>query len=305
MAQFIHSLMGSVIASIISQTICHPLDTCKARIQGPEGNLFWNTPQAFSKIFREEGFRGLYRGFGAILVGGTPGYVLFLTSYEGCKDYLLSNPNWSKHETAVHLLSGVIAEAICCILFVPVDVVKERLQVQRPFQGTVKNAHVYSGSYDGLRQILRDQGIRGLYKGYGATMVSYGPYSALYFALYEKMKDISSQLSGCSKDDLSGQYLLGSASFAASIAAWATNPLDLAKLRLQVQRERSKPLKSTLHYKNFNYTGTFDAISKIYRSEGIRGLYKGSCARMAFEAPNMALGISLFDVFKRLFSSMN
>ncbi len=60
---------------------------------------------------------------------------------------------------------------------------KERLQVQslgQPYQ--------YKGSIDGFRTILNQEGLRGLYKGYFATLASYGPFSALYFSIYEKAR---------------------------------------------------------------------------------------------------------------------
>lgn len=69
-----------------------------------------------------------------------------------------------------------------CAIFLPVDVVKERLQVQ-----DLQRDYKYDGSLDAFRTIWREEGLRGLYKGYGATIYSFGPFSAVYFALYEKV----------------------------------------------------------------------------------------------------------------------
>jgi hypothetical protein len=38
-----------------------------------------------------------------------------------------------------------------------------------------------------MRTIMRQEGYRGLYKGYFATLFSYGPFSAIYFAWYEEV----------------------------------------------------------------------------------------------------------------------
>ena len=77
-------------------------------------------------------------------------------------------------------------------MFVPVDVVKERLQVQvsasSSSAGYKAAPPVYKGSLDALMQICRQEGLTGIYKGYGATLLSYGPFSALYFFLYEEVK---------------------------------------------------------------------------------------------------------------------
>lgn len=69
-----------------------------------------------------------------------------------------------------------------CGIFLPVDVIKERLQVQ-----DLKRSYKYKGSADAFATIMREEGVRGLYKGYVATIYSFGPFSAIYFALYEKV----------------------------------------------------------------------------------------------------------------------
>ena len=73
-----------------------------------------------------------------------------------------------------------------CAIFVPVDVVKERLQVQ-----SNRGDSMYKGSVDAFRTIIKQEGLRGLYKGYNATIFSYGPFSAIYFVLYEEVCDVS------------------------------------------------------------------------------------------------------------------
>jgi hypothetical protein len=71
-------------------------------------------------------------------------------------------------------------------------VVKERLQVQSSVNaiGGAAAKHSlpqYSNSMDALIKIGRQEGLAGIYKGYGATLFSYGPFSALYFLLYEEV----------------------------------------------------------------------------------------------------------------------
>jgi len=71
-------------------------------------------------------------------------------------------------------------------VFVPVDVVKERLQVQR--KGVTDPSMNYRGSVDAVRTIMRNEGLRGIYKGYGATLLSFGPFSAFHFLFYETVR---------------------------------------------------------------------------------------------------------------------
>ena len=75
---------------------------------------------------------------------------------------------------------------------------KERLQVQVQSSSKTSNSRIhtsginailpqYTGSLDALKQICQQEGLRGIYRGYGATLMTYGPFSALYFFLYEEV----------------------------------------------------------------------------------------------------------------------
>lgn len=83
-------------------------------------------------------------------------------------------------------------------MFVPVDVIKERLQVQSVLVteqarsnklGMISAPFVpYKHSLDAFTSIVRNEGLRGgLYRGFGVTLLSFGPFSALYFLFYEKV----------------------------------------------------------------------------------------------------------------------
>ena len=47
----------------------------------------------------------------------------------------------------------------------------------------------YKSDIDAIRQIMKTEGTRGFYRAYGATVMSFGPFSALYFLFYEKLKE--------------------------------------------------------------------------------------------------------------------
>ena len=97
----------------------------------------------------------------------------------------------------------------------------------------------------------------------GSVSLSFGPYSALYFAFYEHFKSSYASSSGAG---LNLPTVL-SASAAGGLAAWMTSPLDLAKLRMQV----AKSTKSA----NVGY-GTFpQALATVYREGGLSGMWKG------------------------------
>lgn len=136
-----------------------------------------------------------------------------------------------EHSSLLYLGAGMAAEALSCVLWVPIDVIKERMQVQgEPLKGTT-NIY-YRNTLDAMTTIARTEHLAGLYKGYGATLLSFGPFSALYFMFYERTKTHARKL--LDVEELPAQYTLASAAIAGATASFLTNPLDLIKLRLQV-----------------------------------------------------------------------
>lgn len=113
-SMLIPNMLGSATAGIISRLFTHPLDTAKSRLQAiyidapstttsnnhsktgsaktspffraaTSTNPYRGPLDVLVQTFRTEGISGLYRGFGAVIVGGTPGTVLYLCSYDIAK----------------------------------------------------------------------------------------------------------------------------------------------------------------------------------------------------------------------------
>lgn len=74
--------LGSTTAGFIGRTICHPIDTLKSRLQSLEYSSYNSISQILKSTFHEEGWKGLYRGYGIVTFGGIPGVCIYLTSYE-------------------------------------------------------------------------------------------------------------------------------------------------------------------------------------------------------------------------------
>lgn len=274
-----------------------------------------------------------------MIIGGTPGTILYLTGYAFFRDSISSTVSkWNGggdatilssrdtvkpslslgQEFAVHFASGILAEAVTCIIYVPVDVVKERMQVQQTINVASSNLsgkgtpqkNQYKGSWDALRQITRTEGMRGIYRGYWATLGSFGPFSALYFMFYEQCKTWSkeyihgqsqaknSESKHAVKDgDLPLFHLAACSAGAGALASWLTSPLDMAKLRLQVQRGQhaaSKTGDGTSHQRE-QYRGMLDCLRAAYRGGGIRGLFRGAGARVIHFAPATTITMTCYE----------
>ena len=294
-ASLLPTMIAGATAGSLSRLPCHPLDTIKSVQQAMPG-ASRSLLEAARGVVAAGGWRALYRGLSVAFVGSAPAGCLYLTAYEESKRVLAAR---GLSGAAGHLAAGTFAEAASCVFWVPVDVLKERMQVQGAMPRSTAGATWYTGAVDGAAQILRSEGLRGLYRGYGATLLSYAPYSAIYFAVYERLRaagwrrafgttplppDAPPLPPGAPQLPLAWQ--VASSSGAGCVAALATNPLELAKLRLQVQRNAT----SAPHY-----TGTAHAIVTIAREEGLRALMRGSAARCAFVVPGTAITMTLFE----------
>lgn len=308
--------VASAVAGIWSRVCTHPLDTAKARLQAIPGGapIFYRSPwDVLRRTAQTEGIRGLYRGFGAVIVGGTPGTVLYLCSYEVCKEQLSNGKQDAQSNFVVHFVSGMIAETIACIVYVPVDVVKERMQIQHPSilsstdPGTTGN---YRNSWDALKQIAKNEGLAGVYRGYGATLASFGPFSALYFVFYERLKLWTRQhlqTTGALGGELPFQWTVLCSASAGALASWITSPLDMAKLRLQVQRGQRLATVSApnIHVSPSHppyYTGMIDCLLRTMRESGWKGLFRGAGARVLHIAPATTISMTAFETCRSFVS---
>lgn len=319
------NMLGSATAGIISRIFTHPLDTIKAKLQAPPGpsselRPFRGPLDTFTKTFRTEGIKGFYRGFGAILVGGTPGTIIYLCSYDIVKTKLSNNFFTPKNDTStskngeflVHFTAGMLAETIACLVYVPVDVIKERLQVQQLANANnLKSppSNYYNGSRDAFKKIMRVEGLGGIYKGYGATLASFGPFSALYFVFYEQFKQEAIKRKPSTDEneiDLPFNQLLLCSAGAGALASWLTSPLDMAKLRLQVQRGATSIQNSNgtiAMNERTAYKGMIDCMRKSYLHGGVSGLFRGAGARVIHFTPAMAITMTFHEKCRNFYAS--
>lgn len=258
---------------------------------------------------------------------------MYLTGYAFFRDTLSSfASNWGDstfnssnkptlsqgQEFAVHFSSGMLAEAVTCIIYVPVDVVKERMQVQSresliPNNDSLRKpqSYHYNGSLDALKQIIRTEGMQGIYRGYWATLASFGPFSALYFVFYERCKDWSKQILQDNKTDntnaqrmddgdLPLHYLVACSAGSGALASWLTSPLDMAKLRLQVQRGQTTAAAASNNTGQTKlYRGMFDCLHAAYKKGE---LFRGAGARVLHFAPATTVTMTTYEKCKNFYA---
>jgi solute carrier family 25 phosphate transporter 3 len=94
------------------------------------------------------------------------------------------------HDTSYYkkcAAGGVLSCGVMHAFITPLDVVKCNIQV---------NPSKYKSVWSGLQLIMQEEGMRGIWKGWGPTLVGYSFQGAAKFGLYEYFKDVFSAAAG-------------------------------------------------------------------------------------------------------------
>uniref|UniRef100_A0A8C2U5G9 ADP/ATP translocase n=1 Tax=Coturnix japonica TaxID=93934 RepID=A0A8C2U5G9_COTJA len=126
----------------------------------------------------------------------------------------------------------------------------------------------YKGIIDCVVRIPREQGVLSFWRGNLANVIRYFPTQALNFAFKDKYKQIF--LGGVDKRTQFWRYFAGN--LASGGAAGATSlcfvyPLDFARTRLAADVGKAGADRE--------FSGLGDCLVKIFRSDGLKGLYQG------------------------------
>ncbi|XP_072174848.1 solute carrier family 25 member 36-A-like [Diadema setosum] len=191
----------------------------------------------------------------------------------------MHRPTLSPHMT--HVVAGGVGGTVGAVITCPLEIVKTRLQSSTT---TFKPLQVISVSSGGstvvhledcgrrtlsiakcIKQIIEAEGGTALFKGLGPTLVGVAPSRAIYFGAYANTKNfLNTKLSP--ESSLVHLLSAGSAGF---ISCSLTNPIWMVKTRMQLDDRKGKS------------SNMFKCARHVYRTEGLRGFYRGVTASYA------------------------
>ncbi|KAL1456556.1 hypothetical protein WDU94_001277 [Cyamophila willieti] len=167
---------------------------------------------------------------------------------------------------AKDFLAGGISAAVSKTAVAPIERVKLLLQVQH-ISKQITEEQRYKGMVDCFVRIPKEQGVTAYWRGNMANVIRYFPTQALNFAFKDKYKQIF--LGGIDKTNF-WAYFAGN--LASGGAAGATSlcfvyPLDFARTRLGADTAKAGQARE--------FKGLGDCLTKIFKSDGMVGLYRG------------------------------
>ncbi|KAF0474119.1 mitochondrial carrier [Gigaspora margarita] len=186
-------LTAGALAGITSVACTYPLDIVRTRLSVQSASLSGNEGQkklpgiaSTMKIIyvTEGGIVALYRGLGPTLLGVAPYVALNFHSYEVLRKYFTPVDRTSP-PVAQKLLCGALAGSFAQTITYPLDVLRRRMQVT----GMKELEYQYKNTWDALTQLLKGEGIRGLYKGMVPNYLKVAPAISVSFVTYEACKE--------------------------------------------------------------------------------------------------------------------
>nr|POE75071.1 mitochondrial nicotinamide adenine dinucleotide transporter 1 [Quercus suber] len=338
----INSFSGAV-AGMASGIVTCPLDVIKTKLQaqgsfanpglkgaGPPASVMYHGMLGTAKtIIRQDGFKGMYRGLGPMLLGYLPTWAVYMSVYDSSRQYFFQHgyDNDSGRQFVGRIYASLCAGACSTLTTNPIWVIKTRLmsQVSKSAKDGVKTPWQYSSTFDAARKMYAAEGIKAFYSGLTPALLGL-THVAIQFPLYEYFKQKFTGLEmgetpaehGKSAENTAGILL---ATFLSKVCATtATYPHEVLRTRLQTQQRNAHPdsghglapqsQSSTVNSSGQSvhpatspsfqpkYRGVIQSVQMIYREEGWRAFYNGMGTNMIRAVPAAMTTMLTFESVK-------
>ncbi|KAF0695947.1 Aste57867_13254 [Aphanomyces stellatus] len=266
-------VIAGSISGMSSVVVCHPLDTIRTRLQHSTSATF---SSVVSNTIRFEGIRGLYKGFFPPFFSQAV-YKSVIFSIQGRVRHLMSAHMDQPSPLLLSTVAGATGGGINAFLVAPVELVRNRLQIQQ--HATAK----YKGSLDVIRQVIKHEGPLALWKGLSATITRDSLGVALYFVGYDAVKSALPQ-----DWDPTSRVLVAGA--AGGISFWTIAlPFDTIKTVIQVNAHASSSSSAAAP------RGMIQTGLHLVRHEGLGRIFQGWQAAFSRGIPGAAITFYAYD----------
>jgi len=289
------------VSGAIAKTCTAPIERVKLIIQTQDANprirsgevpRYTGIVNCFSRVFREQGFWAFWRGNFTNIIRYFPTQAFNFAFKDTFKNLF---PRYSPNDQffmffLTNMASGGLAGAGSLCIVYPLDYARTRLASD---VGTGKRD--FKGLGDCLVKTAKgEQGIMGLYNGFGVSVLGIIPYRGVYFGLYDSLREKNPYKADKGVVGFASKFVV--AQFTAIMAGYASYPFDTVRRRLQMQSEKPR--------EQWVYKGTLDCLGQILRGEGVTALFKGAGAN-ALRTVGSALVLVLYDQFKQMLGHTN
>ncbi|GJN28523.1 hypothetical protein PR202_gb16662 [Eleusine coracana subsp. coracana] len=259
------ALVGG-LASALSTSLMHPIDSMKTRIQASSLSF----PDLISKL-PQIGLQGLYRGSIPAILGQFSSHGLRTGIFEASK-LVLINVAPTLPEIQVQSLASFCSTILGTAVRIPCEVLKQRLQ-----------AGIFNNVGEAIVGTMRQDGPKGFFRGTGATLCREVPLYVAGMCLYTEAKKAAQHVLD---RELEPWETVAVGAFSGGLAAIITTPFDVLKTRMMTAPPGT-PVSMQM------------IVFSILRNEGPLGLFKGAIPRFFWVAPLGAMNFAGYELAKK------
>ncbi|KAH7912057.1 mitochondrial carrier [Hygrophoropsis aurantiaca] len=272
---FIANFAAGAIAGVSEILTFYPLgetdfygvinDVVKTRMQLETGKSKHGMVGTLKGIVREEGFGRLYRGLVPPLLLEAPKRAVKFAANDFWGKTYLNLSGESKMTQQLSILTGCSAGATESFVVVPFELVKIKLQ---------DKSSTFAGPIDVVKQVIKREGVLGLYAGMEATFWRHLWWNGGYFGCIHQVRTLLPKAE-TQQAQLLNNFISGS--IGGFVGTVINTPFDVVKSRIQ---GASKVPGVTP-----KYNWTYPALMTVMREEGAAALYKGFVPKVLRLAP--------------------
>ncbi|CAO3678704.1 unnamed protein product [Rhizopus stolonifer] len=180
-------------------------------------------------------------------------------------------------------LSGGFGGMASVLVGQPFDLVKVRLQTSEG---------IYKNTFDCFKQIIKKDGVFGLYRGMSTPFASVTPIFAVSFWSYDLGKKLCYSLrpnpSSTDKSLTLTEITLAGA-FSAVPTTLFMAPSERVKVLMQIQGQGGEA----------KYKGPLDVVRQLYKEGGVRSIFRGTGATLLRDSPGSAAYFLAYELIKK------
>ncbi|XP_026679626.1 mitochondrial ornithine transporter 1 [Diaphorina citri] len=282
--------LGGVALVYVGQ----PLDTVKVKMQ-TYPQLYSSMIDCCKKVWRDEGLvRGLYAGtIPAILANVAENSVLF-ACYGFCQK-IISLSTGTKNVEDMSILAnasaGCLASFFSSFTLCPTELLKIQLQAAHEEATKLGNtSKINLGLFGLTKQIIRQDGLRGLFKGFGPTVAREMPGYFVFFGGYEATRTLLAPADKPKEE--CGALATMAAGGVGGIALWTVIfPVDVIKSRVQASSQQ-------------NTANFVTQMTDIVKKEGVLALYNGLQPTLIRTIPASAVLFLVYEYSKKIMNTL-
>lgn len=243
-------------------------------------------------VYRAGGARAFWRGNGANVLKVVPETAVKFAAFDAFKRAIANDPG--NATAGERFLAGGLAGALAQATIYPLEIVKTRLALGAGENTRGGNGDGNGGGRGGVwgtfREVVREGGARGVFRGLAPSLVGIFPYAGIDLMANSALKEYAAARCERQGREPGVAELLGCGMLSSAAAMTCTYPLNTVRTRMQTSGMGGVGGPGVAE------TSAIGCFLGVVRREGVAGLYRGVAPSLAKVLPASSISYAVYDV---------